>query len=202
MILLLLAGCFGTTSRPTCDTVEVEVADDDPLGDLDFTVGDLVAAVAGVRTFPATLVSDTVVAAELALARTDAPAIFFDATYGTEETPRIGFGEASLDIMMICEDAVSVPMELDLTTVDGSVDILADVAAEADDIGEDPGPGVDRVTMRHTLDPEVDVVPTRGDTPGELWVELEGAALSRLQVYWDVPDEEGFVLQYPPVEAE
>lgn len=202
MMLLLLLGCFGTTSRPTCDTVEVEVGDDDALGDLDFTVGDLVTAVTGVRTFPATLVSDSVVAAELALRRTAAPAVFFDATPGSQETPRIGFGESTLMMDVMCEDAVSVPLELDLTTEDGSVDIVAEVDAEADDIGEDPGPGVDRVTMRHTLDPDVDVVPTRGDTPGELRLDLEGAALSRLQVYWDVPDEEGSVLQYPPVEAE
>ncbi|MFN7143984.1 MAG: hypothetical protein ACK4YP_09425 [Myxococcota bacterium] len=202
MLVLLLLGCFGTISHSTCETVEVEVEEDDALGDLDFTVGDLVTAVTGVRTFPTSLADDTVVSAELVVTRADAPAVFFDATLGTSRSPRVGFGDATLGMAVICEDSVAVPMDLDLTTADGAVDLLAGVDATSDDLGDDPGPGVDTVTLRYTLDPEVDVVPRRGDTPGELYVEFVGAALSRLQVAWDVPDESGVVLQFPPREAE
>ncbi|MDP2307091.1 MAG: hypothetical protein Q8P18_13790 [Pseudomonadota bacterium] len=126
-MLLLLLACH-VHQDFDCVTDEREVADDEALGDLAFTVGDLTADLAGVRTFPVSLRDGTIVGAELSLARADVPALFLDKTWESHDVIRPGLFDSTNLMYVSCDDSVEVPFELALTTADGSVDI----AGEAD----------------------------------------------------------------------
>ena len=191
MLLLLFACHF--LKQYDCVREEREVGDDDALGDLDFTLGELVADLAGTRTFPATVASGAVAAAELVLARAEDPAVFHDASWEehTELMPGIF---ADYNMMYVeCDDRLTVPFTVDLATSDGS----ADLAGELDAVTHGWGntiQGVGGVSMFGRV--EAGTILPDTDGPGrEVVVYFDGPELIRLEVGTEAEAD----IQFPPV---
>ena len=109
------------TSRPACDVEARDVADDDTLGDLAFTVADLVTAAAGASVVDLRDATGATHATTVEAVRGDEPATFLDATATSTETTRFGFGGDTSLIDVRCEDSVEVPMWLRVESADGAV---------------------------------------------------------------------------------
>jgi hypothetical protein len=179
--LALLAGCH-VTSRPGCDVVEREVADDDALGDLSFTVTDLVAAAAGTFTVDLRDAAAALHTTTVSTVRGEGPATFFDATYTSVETRRLGFGRDTLMIGVSCDDTVEVPMTIDVVSTDGAIDVSGDALAW-NERTEDPP----LITVAREIDPATDVIPPpEGDAEaGHIEVQYRDGALTSVSAWWD-----------------
>ena len=123
--LLLLLGCRLATE---CQTVATEVDDDEAdLGDLAFTPAEVLAAIEGLRRFPASTADGAVLATTLDLVRGEGPAEFPDA-----EFVETGRWESSLSadyMLIICLDSLEIPVLAALTTEDDTFAIEGDTLA-------------------------------------------------------------------------
>ncbi|MDP2315359.1 MAG: hypothetical protein Q8P41_20850 [Pseudomonadota bacterium] len=200
--LLALLGCFGSSSSPHCETVEREVADDDDLGDLPFTVADLVADVIGARTVPASDMNSAPIAAELAVERGEGAASFSDATETIERTARIGWGDNMMALDLMCEDSVEVPVEYSLTTDDGKVALDREATASGGFAFGDIGAGAN-VRIDDTVDLADATLPNPPDSATGVQVQISflGPDLDGFSIAWRGGNRNGdTVVVHPPDE--
>ncbi len=130
-LLLLATGC-GYHHSPGCETELSEVDDDDDdLGDIDFSAADVLADIAGRRTFPGSLTDGTVVTGELEVTRADGAAVFADRTPFDNKRLRVGIGDSYQLNYVMCDDTLTVPVDVTFATEDGALSMALEGAAEA-----------------------------------------------------------------------
>lgn len=186
-MLLLLVGC-GHRHFPTCDYETRDVEDDEEgLGDLPFVVRDLLDLAVGTFVIPAESSIGSVRSVELTGSRGEGSAVFKDGTEGERLSSYLTWGDEYLDYGVLCDDRVSVPLDVIVTTDDGSFDL----AAEATLTGDSYGDGTTDASAAGLIDeaPAAD-----GETAGSIWAGFDAVGLYRLDVY--VGDE--MPLSAPP----
>jgi hypothetical protein len=179
--LALTTGCQ-VTSRPACDVEARDVADDDPLGDLAFTVADLVTAAAGASVVDLRDATGATHATTVEAIRGDEPATFLDATATRTETTRFGFGGDTSLIDVRCEDSVAVPMWLRVESADGAVAVEGDAVALN---LSDAAPVL--VDITRDLDLATDILPPpEGDADeASIAVQYRDGTLTSVSAWWD-----------------
>lgn len=121
-MLLLLSGCYQTVLTYECETVTVEVADDEVANDLDVTADEVLEVVVGGFPFAAEYETGGEVAGLAEVARGAGPAIAIDrALLPVESRGELGFGTSQWTGHPPCDDALEVPVEVEVTTEDGAV---------------------------------------------------------------------------------
>lgn len=178
MVLLLMFGC-GRNHYPTCEYETREVADDDAgLGDLPFTVSDLLALVVGTFDIPAVASIDSVTSVELHGSRGDGSAVFEDGTEGDDVTPFFGIGDQYIDIGVVCDDRITVPVTLDVISNDGSFVIAGDATL----MGESYGDGGVDANASGVVDDGGALSTSDAYALGSLWAGFDGDGLYRLDI--------------------
>jgi len=133
LITLILSGCVETVHWQECEVEERVVSDDEPLGDVPFTVSELIAIVEGVHTVPLTAPDGTVHEAEIETLAVGAPATFWDGTIvamQSEGGRRTLFPSYAVSLSYVeCADRVEVPVELRAVTGDGALDVGGEAIA-------------------------------------------------------------------------
>lgn len=124
-LLPLLAGCFQVTSRPSCERIATEVADDEVTA-----LGTAQELLDGLEALDVVTRFTDEDGAELPgfvhAERAAGPALFVEQIASSEETRSFGFGRNSLMIHVECADTLEVPVAVDAGADDGSVDLTAD----------------------------------------------------------------------------
>lgn len=140
LLALGLAAC-GHSHRPSCDSTSRDLADDELLPDLDYTVSDLLASLAGERVVPAQLLGDGrvqtgVSAVAVTLTRGEGTARWTDSVPVDLVTTHFGFGDDYLLMAVICDSGVNVPAHVSVARQDGSGSVEGDgpLAARVDDL--------------------------------------------------------------------
>ena len=113
---LSLAACFRVTTSPVCIEEVHEVSDDEatPVG----TADELVALTQHTGNIDATLFDGTSIDLDLEIQRGSGSAEWVEATLGEERTRRLGIGSSTPLIMVICNDHLRVPMDVDVVATD------------------------------------------------------------------------------------
>lgn len=199
LLVLALVGCV----RPDihCETVEIDVADDEAdLGDLDFTVNEILARLEGVRTFPASDVLLQPLAAELELSRADGTAVFSDATLVGGRKGGIRFYHDDIYIHRECDDFVEVPITYTLTTADGSFAVHGETNARAAAFPNADGhlTGVSFTDPVDLIDATLPERPAPA-TGAQLDAFFAGADLESASVGWTGTLQEA--LRFPPAQV-
>lgn len=138
-MLLLLFAC-GQTHTPGCESTTREIADDEPLPDLELSVADLFAGLAGERLVPARVVGDEgdvleVAAVSLTATRGEGSAEWTEAESVDNVRPHFGIGDEYLMINVVCNGGLAVPTALDVAREDGGGALAADATLEATPAG-------------------------------------------------------------------
>ncbi len=130
MLTLLLALACHLDESSVCVTTDRVVGDDEVLGDLEITAGELTADVVGAHAFTAG--SGTHAGAgTLTLARGAGDVIFRDAEWETVKEWEPGFFEDEMLMYIGCVDVVSVPMDASVATDDGAFTIAGPAVGSA-----------------------------------------------------------------------
>lgn len=191
-LLSLLTGC-AVTHRPDCDVEVRDVADDESLGDLSFTVEELVASTAGDFTADVRDVAGGTHPTVVSSVRGTGSAVFHDATPTSHDTKHFGFGSETLLIAVSCDDEVEVPMNLSLHSDDGAIVVDGDALAWSD-----PGDPV-QVTIARDLNPATEVLPppTGAQTDGHVEVQYAGGALTTVSGWWGANEDYEQSIEWP-----
>lgn len=123
--LLLLAGCGFTTGSECVEVESISLADDEdsPLG---FSADDVLGTIGAARTVVGHLGGDGMegdaVDVTIGVTRGEGAAVFTRTELATTHTPngRL-FGETEYDMLVICHDSLAVPVDLAVTTADGTI---------------------------------------------------------------------------------
>ena len=179
MLLLTLFFACQVTHRPGCETETTSVEDDETLGELGFTVDELLERIGGLRQIEASDAESVEHQLGVETTRAAGMAMFTKATPTDEETVGFGFGEATLQIAVVCEDRVEVPAEVSVVDEAGLVSILAaaTLTIEAVRSGNTAEPGVSATLST------ADVVPG-WDGSGDvgLYMLYEGTSIADFSV--------------------
>ena len=139
MFLLLLA--CGRYHSPSCEETTRTLDDDEVLPDLDVTVTDLLADVAGERVVPAQVYDSDrnvleVTAISVETTRGDGDAEWTDAEEVDDVSYRLGFGDYYPSIFLLCAGGLSVPAAFDAARVDeaGALEAEGDLHATPDEL--------------------------------------------------------------------
>ncbi len=170
-----------------CTRATVDVADDDPLGDLPFTAAEVLAAVTGTRTVPLSGAGGSTVNATLTVTRGEGPAVLTDATL------REGFdGLGSHDYdLFYCYDEVEVPVVLDLATADGATVVRGATSTAFTSMvfhqGDEDDLGI--VSMVGVPGADDVLTPPASDArPPRLNVNFLGKVLTDISLTWQADD--------------
>ncbi|GDX82488.1 hypothetical protein LBMAG42_42990 [Deltaproteobacteria bacterium] len=134
-MLFLLLAC-GQTHTPGCESTTREIADDEPLPDLELSVADLFAGLAGERIVPAQVLGDDrevleVAAVSVTAARGEGGAEWTNAEAVDNVRPYFGIGDEYLLIGVVCDGGLTVPTTLDVAREDGGGALAADATLKA-----------------------------------------------------------------------
>ncbi len=186
-MLLLLLACH-IDSDFTCESEVREVADDEVLGELGFTVADLVADVAGTRTVTMSYMegddpTDVTTDATLGITRGEEPAVFADVEMVESTSLQPGLYSDHNLIAVHCESSVRVPLDVSFATADEEV-VVAGVA----ELAAYPGRAAEALDswLMGTYDAEGVLVPeATGTSDGTLEGRFLGPELAWLEVTED-----------------
>ncbi|MDP2308400.1 MAG: hypothetical protein Q8P18_20445 [Pseudomonadota bacterium] len=123
MLLLLLTACI-RVHRPSCESEERVLDDDELVGDLAVTAADLLAVMEGTHGFAGAYAAGGSVTGAAIVARGVGDVIGVDSTIVDVVTNGgFGFGDETLLVGVECVDSLEVPVEIALRTDDGLVDV-------------------------------------------------------------------------------
>lgn len=200
MLLLLLIGC----GEDTCDRVESAVADDAPLGDLDYTAGDVADAVVGSWTLQATDAGGAAVSVDLAIARVGATATFEDATLrqrldGDDVNPFVN--EYDIGVDAVCQDVVRLRVRATLRADAVGVDVEVDGDALASGLW---GTALSAVSIDGELPTDASTLPPPPEGAAGARVSANAAEgeIRTLLLAWDVDGSTEPILRFEGPYAE
>lgn len=138
--ILALSAC-GRAHSPSCDSTTRTIADDELLPDLDFSVADLFADVAGERVVPAQILGEgrevvEVAAVAVTAGRGEGDAEWTDSVPVDNVTPFFGIGDRYVDIYVRCDGGLSVPATLAVARGDeaGALSAEGELNARPEDL--------------------------------------------------------------------
>ncbi|MDP2305451.1 MAG: hypothetical protein Q8P18_05445 [Pseudomonadota bacterium] len=197
-LVILLPGCV---SESACESERIDISDGETeLGDLDFTVAELLAGLEGIRTFPASDDAGAPLSAELDIERGEGTAVFVDTTLVETRRAGIRLNVGQSFTFLSCEDVVEVPITFALTTADGSIAVEGEALARSEEWG-DTSEGVGGVAFTHTVDRDVATLPAppRGSAGAQVDAWFEGDHLEQASLSWVGTSKEA--LHFPPVQV-
>lgn len=170
MQIFFLIACAG---HKTCEWETSEVSDSaTELGDLDGSVSDLLDRASGTSSLPAAWSSGDLTTVELTLSRAAGSAAFDDGTLVGLVSP---FWMNPIEV--VCNDRVTVPVELRVRTEDGVLDVSGTTLLA----GEATGAATEATLLAAILD-DGSLVEDADDPAGWAWASFDDEGLSRVQV--------------------
>lgn len=195
--VLALVGC--QVSEFECETEKLDVADEgEVLDDLGVSVDELLAGMVGVRTFPASNRAGDPLPAELDVARGEGTAVFHDATMVEFTHLQAWPVQHDMDLAIICNDRVEVPITYALTTEDGSIAVEGAEFAQGT-VLLDGGPAQGSIVHHIDLDTATLPEPPAAANGALFEAHFRDGNLYEASLSW--LDTEKAALVYPPVEA-
>jgi hypothetical protein len=161
---LLLTGCFQVTVRPSCEEVDVlEVADDEPTAA--GTARELLDTIELDDVLPATWQDGSATEADVVVARGTGSATWVQLESTSVKTRSFGFGRNTLAIFVVCEDQLQVPIDAEVASADGTLQVSVSGLAVTPTPFTEPAPGSARLNL--TGDFGDAVFPATDDDPDD-----------------------------------
>ncbi len=174
MHVFLMLACAG---HKTCERETSEVSDSSTdLGDIDGSVDLFLGRATGTFTLPATWSSGDTTTVEFTLARATGMATLDDGTLVGLVNP---FGMNPIEV--VCNDQVTVPVDLSVSTDDGALEISGTTNLSAEGGGD---AGTEITVLAAILD-DGRLVADAEDPAGWAWASFDEEGLSRVQIQLD-----------------
>ncbi|MDP2316170.1 MAG: hypothetical protein Q8P41_24950 [Pseudomonadota bacterium] len=202
MLFLLSTACI-QVHRPSCESEEVVLGDDETIGDLAVSAADLLAVIEGTHAFAGAYAAGGSVTGTATVARGVGDVIGIDSTtVDTVTNGGFGIGDETLMIAVECVDSLRIPVAIALRTDDGLVDVSLAGLGTADTRGNlvDGVPeffeaGGDIAAADIVAMPE----PTVADPVAALELQWTSERFAFVSLWWDGDDYEQ-VLEATPAE--
>ncbi len=145
LVALLVAPGCQRVFEPSCQSDTRDLADDEALPDLDVSVAELYAAIAGERVVPAQVLgpgaaADEVATVGVSVTRGEGRATWTESSVVEEQVgTRFGIGSLDEGILVICHAGLDAPASVAVDRADGSAELQAEgtLSAVADDLEDD-----------------------------------------------------------------